>query len=269
SLRVARLALSFDSSTPGWFDPLFWSFVEADATHDLERQFANADKQSWMLLALQGRRREALRTLDARAPPSSAPASARGYHHALRADYRWGDGDPELVWQEIVQEMILGVPTAMCGAQLLISLGDVERGERVSSLFAISPDHTRMLCPKVALHLGAWKRGDRDAAIRGLSAMAMPEATYHLGEVLAEAGRDAEAAEAFRKFRRWPEWDNNWGGIGAAYPLSLYREALSVERLGNREQALKLVDRLLLLWKRADDLPALREAKALRSRLSR
>jgi tetratricopeptide (TPR) repeat protein len=98
--------------------------------------------------------------------------------------------------------------------------------------------------------------------------MLMPAATYHLGEVLAQAGRDSEAVEAFRKFRRWPEWDNNWGGIGAAWPRSLYLEALSLERLGERDKAIQNVDRLLALWKRADsDLPTLRDAKALRARL--
>src|SRR4051812_33193898 len=111
-------------------------------------------------------------------------------------------------------------------------------------------------------------RRDR-TAIRGLSGMWMPLAAFFLGEVLAGAGRHEEAIRSFRAFRRWPEWDNNPQQIGHAYPLSLYREAVSLERLGRGAESMATVDRLLALWKGADaDLPALVEARALRSRLA-
>jgi hypothetical protein len=54
-----------------------------------------------------------------------------------------------------------------------------------------------------------------------------------------------------------------------AYPRSLYFEAELLERLGERDAALDVADRLMRLWRRADpDLPHLAEAKALQRRLA-
>ncbi len=52
------------------------------------------------------------------------------------------------------------------------------------------------------------------------------------------------------------------------YALSLYHEAGSLDRLGERDEARRLLDRLLHLWNRADaSQPMLREARALGKRL--
>jgi hypothetical protein len=52
--------------------------------------------------------------------------------------------------------------------------------------------------------------------------------------------------------------------------LGLLEAAKCLEKLGRPGEARDRLDRLLALWSRADpDLPALAEAKALRSRLAR
>jgi len=262
SMAAARRALSFGGGPPS--GGLFWSFVEGDSIGELEDQWNEAGQRKWELLALRGRRRDAWRALEALAPPEGSPA--RGFHHARLMDYRWGDGKPDLIWAEAVAQLTLGSQTAMCAPIQLAALGDLERAQRIMNLFA--GEDPRWLCKRLYRHLREWKQGDREAAIRGLRSLWMPEATFHLGEVLADSGRHEEAAQQFRAFRLWPEWDNNWGAISFAYPVSLYLEAVSLERLGQREQARQLVDRLLAMWNRADpELPTLRAARALRSRL--
>ncbi len=126
----------------------------------------------------------------------------------------------------------------------------------------------RMYCPRLYRHVRAWKEGDPDGAARGLATMAGPEAAYRLGVVLAELRRDEEAVEAFRRFRRDPAY-NMEGANVVAYPRSLYLEAVSLDRLGRRDEARAVMDRLLPLWARADpDLPYVREARELGARLA-
>jgi hypothetical protein len=85
--------------------------------------------------------------------------------------------------------------------------------------------------------------------------------------ILLELGRDREAAERFRRYRRdGPSFDS---GVPASYPRSLLLEASARERLGERAEARRLVDRLLRLWVKADeDAPYLREARELAARLA-
>jgi tetratricopeptide (TPR) repeat protein len=97
---------------------------------------------------------------------------------------------------------------------------------------------------------------------------------YFRGLFLAELGRDREAVEAFRAYRRAPDlpdaetYFNRFLAV-SSYARSLYHEAAALDRLGEREEARRAVDRLLRLWDRADpDLPLLAEARALRQRLA-
>ncbi len=118
----------------------------------------------------------------------------------------------------------------------------------------------------------AWKLGDREGALRSLAAIQRPSSDVHRGEILAELGRDREAIDAFRRYRRL----SAGGGNGAdwlldpwLYPRSLYLEAAALERLGERDEARKVLGRLLHLWERADpDLPLLAEMRALQRKLA-
>ncbi len=161
----------------------------------------------------------------------------------------------------------LGSSATSCLAHTLASMGDARRAARLASLWAgvVNP---KIYCARLYRHVRDWKRGERESAELGLRTMYGPEPAYHRGIILAEMGRDREAVEAFRAMRREPEW--NFGGANlSAYPRSLYFEAVSLERLGDRTAALHVVERLLRLWHRADpDLPYLREARALRARLA-
>ena len=265
SLQAARRALA--SGPGGGRAGIFWSMVAAGAIDELEARLASAKAGPARrdLLALRGRRREAWALIEKSAPPPGAPQ--RGFYHAMRSDFAWGDGQPDLIWAEAQEMLLIGAPMAVCAPIHLASLGDIERAQRLIGLFAAQDP--RWLCLRLHQHLREWKLGDRAAAIRGLRGMWMPQATFHLGEVLAEAGRHEEAVQEFRKFRRWPEWDNNWGAISHAWPLSLYLEAASLDALGRRAEAVALLDRLLDLWKQADaELPALHKARALRARLA-
>jgi hypothetical protein len=54
-----------------------------------------------------------------------------------------------------------------------------------------------------------------------------------------------------------------------AYPQGLYLEAEALERLGDRDEARRVLGKLLRLWRRADpDLPLLRRARNLEARLA-
>jgi tetratricopeptide (TPR) repeat protein len=92
---------------------------------------------------------------------------------------------------------------------------------------------------------------------------------YLLGRMLADAGRcDAAVVEFDRVARLFP-----WAWVqgpawGVRMPLSLLEGARCQVKLGRPDEARARLDRLLLIWKDADDdLPALAEAKQLRASL--
>jgi hypothetical protein len=80
-------------------------------------------------------------------------------------------------------------------------------------------------------------------------------------------GRDREAIEAFRRSRRNPGFNFDVANV-IAWPLSLYLEAAALARLGERDEALRTLERVLALWHAADpEFPYVSQAKALRARL--
>lgn len=252
----------------------FWSFVEADAVDELERTAVReGGRPDAGLLALTGRRRAALAAFDAEAPPPDASPEARGRFHAERL---WlvagdGDGDPEHAWRETEAMFRYGSRRVAFGAYVLTWLGDVPRGTRIAELWAErDPRSPELRSQRI---LAARWRGELEDAARGFAAawcLNSPEAAHHLGETLQRLGRDAEAVEAFRKFRRLPDCVG-YGSMHAVllYPRALLLEAVSLERLGRRDEALATVRRLLRLWRRADpELRTLREARALERRLT-
>jgi tetratricopeptide (TPR) repeat protein len=280
ALEAARRVVSF-GFLPGASEggqrrseQAFWSFVEAGAIEEIEALYAEKGLRSWEVLVLQGRLRAAIAALDddarrgvvAGVPIAKAPPDLRAVYHAVRGALLWGTAHPERMWPEIEEMLRLGAAAASCAAPLLAAAGERERAERLTSLWAALED-PRTYCPRLYRHVRQWKVGDLESAARGLATMSGPEPAYHLGVVLGELGRDREAVEAFRRFRRDPAY-NMEGTNVVAYPRSLYLEAAALDRLGQRQEAASTVARLIDLWRRAEpDTPYLREARALARRL--
>jgi len=242
---------------------VFWTFVEADALKELEDAYPPI-KSRYLVLALHGRRREALAEYDAGAPPPTAPRTTRAMHHNRRADFLSWDGDADGVWRGIEEQLRLGVSTAMCSSYSLAWAGDLERAER---LFGLWPGlDARNICVRLYWAIRDWRRGERERALQALTEMSgHSSVVYFRGELLAEMGREREAVDTLREFRRSPQVNFE---PSLPFPRSLYVEAAALERLGERDEAMRVVDRLLRMWKHADpDIPTLRQAKALRARL--
>ncbi|HEY6098520.1 MAG TPA: protein kinase, partial [Anaeromyxobacter sp.] len=280
ALEAARRVVSF-----GWLpgareggqrrsETAFWSFVEGGALDEVEQLYREKGLRSWEALALRGRLRAAVAALDQDAgsgvlggvPISTAKLPVRSVYHALRGSLLWGTGKPDRVWPEVEEMLRLGSSAAACFGHLLAAAGDLDRAERLVSLWAGLQDR-RLYCPRLYRHVREWKEGDPESAARGLAAIDGPEPLYHLGVVLAGLRRDREAVEAFRRFRRNPAY-NAEGTNVVTYPRSLYLEAAALERLGEREEASRAVGQLFELWRDPEpDTLYLREARALRARL--
>jgi tetratricopeptide (TPR) repeat protein len=120
----------------------------------------------------------------------------------------------------------------------------------------------------------AFRRGELDQARELLRSLderdpynhgGGPLPSYLLAEVAAASGDAAGTAAMVRRFHSfWPRgtW-RSW-----AYPRSLYLLAAACERLGRRDEARRAIDRLLRLWRQADEgIPLLDESRRLAARL--
>ncbi len=222
-----------------------------------------ADARLAIVLAVQGRRREALQVLAGR----GTPFPSRWFHY-YRACLLTGDGDPGPVWREAREELALDPNTAPHLAIALAYLGDLGHAADLAARFKLGAVNEEIYRAMVA-----WRRGDLGAAKAGLRAAeevdSRPDFTlppsFLLAEVSAAAGEDAEAVEALLRYRSLPYF-GIWQGW--VRPRSFYLLAHSLERLGQKDRARQEIDGLLLLWKDADpDAKLLAEARALRSRL--
>ncbi|HEY6098603.1 MAG TPA: hypothetical protein VIW03_04195, partial [Anaeromyxobacter sp.] len=175
-------------------------------------------------------------------------------------------GDPGAVWAQAQEVFRTGYGWFPCYAWQLAALGDLERAEPLS--FSGASDHH--VCWRAYDALRTWKRGDREGALAAFSRIYLASSDLFRGEVLSELGRDAEAVELFRAYRRRMGvniWDGNFDAW--SFPRSLFLEAAALERLGERDEAARVLGRLLRLWERADaELPLLARAKALHGRLA-
>ena len=120
-----------------------------------------------------------------------------------------------------------------------------------------------------------WRGGDPSGAADDLATLAsrvsvrgesLAYEPWFFAEALAEAGRDDEAIAALRKFQRicpWLSVYRSW-----AYPRSLFLLARAHARRGERDEAVRNLDQLLLDWRDADaGSPLVREARQLRTSL--
>jgi tetratricopeptide (TPR) repeat protein len=161
---------------------------------------------------------------------------------------------------------------AWVGVNLALA-GDGESAARLAAtLPAVNPVRAKLEA------MAAWRRGDLAVARAGLEELDRqdPYASFGAGaggplpsqlltEVCATAGDWSCVADAARRYlAAWPRggW-RSW-----AYPRTLYLLAEAQVRLGRREQARATLDRLLALWKNADEgLPLLVESRKLRKSL--
>ncbi len=273
ALDAARRALAAE---PGFLDEdLLWSLVEGDALDEIPGDATKGGEGVAMVvpanvakLALTGRRRAALDALDALRPPESAPAFTRGMFHNLRADFILDRADADAIWTEASAVLLLGNASAMCITTGLVLAGDLERAERIDALWPMLDARTP--CSRIFRAVRAWRQGDPAAGVRILDGFDFSATGFYRGAMLLDLGRNRQAVEEFRRYRRFP---NRYDGTAEAfyrYPQSLYLEALALERDGDLAGATASVGRMLRMWQDADsDHPLLADARALRARLAK
>ncbi len=206
----------------------------------------------------QGKRREALRTLDA----IPGAASSLVFHHS-RIEYAMGDRRLDIAPSV---QVIRGRSRIL--ASQLAYRGNLETSAEVGRTLVPGSPYDRLYRAVVD-----WRRGDASGAADRIAELMRQSPWVMRGawlqaEALFEAGRYAEAVTALGRFQT--VYDEREGLVyrSWAYPKSLYLLARSYEELGRRDEARAEIGKLLAMWKDADpDLPLLAEARALRARL--
>lgn len=217
-------------------------------------------------LAYQGRRRDGLRALEA----DALPEEFLHLLHSARVAYLLGDAafremQPSLRWLHDHDARHYGETAA--------ALAYIRQ-------FDAAADAARALAPgtrdeRLYHAVLRWRRGDASGAADDLAALSSRHTVrgnslayepWFYAEALAEAGRDAEAITALQRFQRICSWFSVYRSW--AYPRSLFLLARAHARRGQRVDALRTLDQLLLAWRSADaDSPLLREATELRAEL--
>ncbi len=214
------------------------------------------------LLAQEGRWSEVEQVAAAERDPADA------WFHSTYAEVIAGAGDPGLVRREALRLLELNRSLASNLAVHLAYLGDL-RGAADLERY-LPPDSPRVEAYRALVR---WRSGDLAGAIEPLRRVAakapagttpeIPPPLYLLGEALSEAGHDAEAVDALRKYQRIPVLVPTW-----FRPLSSWFLARSLDRLGDRDGARQALAPLLKLWRQANgNQPHLAEALALGKRL--
>jgi serine/threonine protein kinase/tetratricopeptide (TPR) repeat protein len=214
-----------------------------------------------MVQAYQGKRREALRTLDA-IPGALGPGAPLNVFHKFRIQYAMGGGRLDIA------PSVRVVPWSRTLAAQLAYLGDLETSAEAGRTLVPGSPYDRLYRAVVD-----WRRGDASGAADRIAELMRQSPWVRYGawfqaEALFEAGRYAEAVTALGRFQRTVYEPEGMMYRSGAYPKSLYLLARSYEELGRREEARAEIRKLLAMWKDADpDLPLLAEARALRTRL--
>jgi tetratricopeptide (TPR) repeat protein/tRNA A-37 threonylcarbamoyl transferase component Bud32 len=190
------------------------------------------------------------------------------WFHGVYAELIAGTGESALVGREALRIIEVDRSRASSLAVHLAYLGDLRRAAELERY--LPPGSPRVSAYQALVR---WRSGDLPGAIPVLQrlaaeapvsvAPAIPPPLFLLGEALAEAGRDAEAIDAFRRYRRIPMMQPTW-----FWPRSQWFLARSLERLGDHDGARQALSPLLLLWRNASaDQPYLAEARTLGHRL--
>jgi tetratricopeptide (TPR) repeat protein len=214
------------------------------------------------LLCQEGRWPEVLRRSAAAGDPEDS------WFHSTLVEMIAGSGDLERGWREALRILELDRALLTNLAVHLAYLGDLRRAAEMASY--LPPGSPRVEAYQAVVR---WRNGDLTGAVELLRKVAagapqsadpaIPPPLYLLGEALAEAGRDAEAVDALRRFLALPVNYPTW-----FRPRGLYFLGRSLDRLGDREGARQALDTLLRLWVRASpEQPLLAEARALGARL--
>jgi eukaryotic-like serine/threonine-protein kinase len=239
-----------------------WDLLEAESCADGRACNTRSD-----LLAERGRFREALAAWDAERPSFDATDLKKDNRNnwAFRFDFLMPFEDAELILEDMERAVRHGFTFFVGHSVTLALLGDVTRAERMGSAYAahlLSFDRLRRA-------IIAWKRGDREEALRDFAAIHLASSHVLRGEILIEMGRYREAVEAIHTYRRQRAGDVQDIPETWTYPQSLYLEAVALEKLGERDEARHALGRLLRLWKKADPtLPLFQRAKKLEAKLA-
>jgi hypothetical protein len=217
-----------------------------------------------VLLAVRGRQRDALSTLDAaaREVDGGKPSTQLQWN---RTFLRGGTRDVARIAAEAREQFDAGVSFYICEAAMVADLGDPAGAEKL--LAEATPELLQTPCGRMTRGVIRWRRGDVAGALAELQSIEYGTDRFYLGKVLLDARRDGEAVAAFRSFgNRTSGWLTFFAW---AYPQSLFYTAVALDRLGQGAEAGALLDRLLTLWNDADpDLPLLAEAKGMQARLA-
>ena len=218
--------------------------------------------------AYQGRRASGKEHLDAMAK-DLGPAGRDAMARSMRIQYLAGDGDSTALRAEVEGLRVLDPEAAAVHAPLLAWLGNLEEAARLAP-------HLRQGSPRQRTYEAVvlWQRGQREEGLRRLREIARTSPydvdfglapAWLVADLSARSGEDAEAVEAFRRFRglyipttMWRSW---------AHPASLATEAEALARLGRHGEARVVADRLLEEWKdAAPEEPLLARALAISGR---
>ena len=230
-----------------------------------ERDRAGALKPYAAALAQQGKRREALRILGL---VNEMPVLTDGYRGSWWYPFQkvvllTDERDPQPALREVARLRAKGGRGMHVFYVVLPLLGD-DRGAAEAGAKTGSGSWDRALHEAITV----WRRGDSDASIGQLQAVAAREAwrrhlaNWWLAYVAFDARRDDLAIRASEEYERDPGFWDVWRAWGL--PRLLFRKAEALERQGDRAAAAATIERLVTMWKDADpDLPMLAESRAL------